>query len=98
MCWLTPKSLEGSSSKPEIERFGFTSQSPGSESLEEVENDEAEEEDGKRRSRSECEFKFPDSPGRVPGVETALVEVIKGESDENNRRELGTRAHRENDG
>lgn len=43
MCWLTPKSLDGSSENAEIDKFGFSSQSLASDRREEVEKDRADD-------------------------------------------------------
>lgn len=40
MCWLTPKSLEGSSEKLVIDKSGFSSQFSGNSEDEDVENEE----------------------------------------------------------
>lgn len=43
MCWLTPKSLEGSSEKFVIDKSGFSSQFSGSIKDEDVENEEEDD-------------------------------------------------------
>lgn len=43
MCWLTPKSLEGSSEKLVIDKFGFSSQLSGNSEGEDVENEEEDD-------------------------------------------------------
>ena len=45
MCWLTPKSLEGSSEKLVIDKLGFSSQFSGNSEDEDVENEEDEDDD-----------------------------------------------------
>jgi hypothetical protein len=74
MCWLTPKSFEGSSEKALIARFALSSQSPGSERLEVVENDAVDDE-GRRRPRSlkvDCEARPPHGTLRFLNDEAPL--------------------------
>lgn len=43
ICWLTPKSLEGSSEKLVIDKSGFSSQFSGKSEDEDVENEEEDD-------------------------------------------------------